>query len=399
MVTTKSVQFTGASGATLAGRWTQPSGSVRAHALFAHCFTCSKDLHASRRIAHALAERGVACFAFDFTGLGQSGGDFANESFSSNVDDLLAAADFMASEGASPSLLIGHSLGGAAVLIAAARVESVKAVATLAAPANPEHVKHLFADDEATIRSEGEATVSLAGRPFRIKRAFLDDLETHASAEAIHRLGRALLVMHAPLDNTVSVDNAKAIYEAAKHPKSFISLHGADHLLTRKDDAYYAADMIASWAMRYLPEASDEAVEGVRVLGTTERFRNSIQLGAHRLVADEPKEMGGTDLGANPYELLLASLGACTSMTLRMYADRKKWPLESVDVKLRHRKIHAKDCADCETENGMIDEIEREIALEGPLDDEQRARLMEIADRCPVHRTLHSEVRVRTKAV
>ncbi|MGE0876774.1 MAG: alpha/beta fold hydrolase [Burkholderiales bacterium] len=392
-----SIRIPGSQGHELAALLDSPPEAPRAYALFAHCFTCSKDSKAAAYIARALAAHGIATLRFDFTGLGMSEGEFAETGFSSNIDDLVAAADWLRANRAAPQLLIGHSLGGAAVLAAAARVPEARAVATIAAPFEPAHVARLVEPGRAEIEARGEAEVNIGGRPFRVRQAFLDDLQSQRPAEAIRALGKALMVFHSPRDTMVDIDNAAQIFMAARHPKSFVSLDDADHLLTSQAHAAYVADVLAAWASRYLDPlpASDAPVQGVRVAETGEgRFAQLILAGRHRLRADEPVAIGGADSGPSPYELLLAALGACTSMTMRMYAAQKKWPLERVSVDLRHEKIHATDCAECETKEGRIDRIQREIRIEGALDDAQRARLLEIADRCPVHRTLHSEVSI-----
>lgn len=407
---TRNLSFTSASGIELAARLDLPGSEPRAYAVFAHCFTCSKDSKAATFVSQALAARGIATLRFDFTGLGQSGGDFADSSFSANIADLIAAVRHLGAQFAPPQILIGHSLGGAAVLAAAGQLPEVRAVATIGAPWDPVHVKRLFAAGHEAIGAEGEAVVDIGGRPFRIKRAFIDDLERHDAGASIGALRKALLVMHAPGDRTVSVDNAAEIFMRAKHPKSFVSLDDADHLLSRKQDAAYAAEVIAAWASRYLDpampggaaaEPAAEPVPGVRATlsraAGAGRFATEITAGRHRLQADEPESLGGADTGPGPYELLLAALGACTAMTLRMYADQKKWPLERVRVDLKHDKIHAADCAECETREGRVDRIERVLQIEGALDATQRARLVEIADKCPVHRTLHSEVLIHTR--
>ena len=317
---------------------------------------------------------------------------------------MLKAVDYLRTEHAAPSIIIGHSLGGAAVLAAAGQVPEIKAVATIGAPSDPGHVQHLFAAARPEIEARGEAEVSLAGRTFRIQKQFLDDIESHRLSDAIGAMRKALLVFHSPVDQTVGVENAAAIFQAAKHPKSFISLDDADHLLSRHADAIYVATVLSGWASRYLPEDEAEAADTaagepgtviVRETGNG-RFQQEVINGPHRMLADEPPSVGGKNTGPTPYDLLLAGLGACTSMTLRMYAGRKKLPLDRVSVALRHEKIHAEDCADCETSEGRVDRIEREITVTGALDAEQRQRLLEIADKCPVHRTLENEVKVVT---
>jgi putative redox protein len=394
--------FPSASGERLAALLDRPAGEAAAYALFAHCFTCGKDVLAAKRIAERLTGRGIAVVRFDFTGLGMSEGEFANTTFSSNVADLVAAANHLRTTHRAPALLIGHSLGGAAVLAAAGEVPEARAVVTIAAPSDPSHVVHLFRDHAAAIRQKGEVEVTLAGRPFRIRREFLDDVAEQRLDRRIAGLRKALLIFHAPTDQIVGIENAGHIFTAAKHPKSFVSLDDADHLLSRRSDATYVANVIAAWAERYLDMAptaqpEDPAPGTVVVTETRQgRFQQSVAVGPHRFLADEPVKVGGLDSGPGPYDLLLAGLGACTAMTLRLYAERKALPLERVSVTLTHGKIHAADCEYCETKEGMIDRIERSIALAGALDAEQRKRLMEIADKCPVHRTLTSEIDIRT---
>jgi uncharacterized OsmC-like protein/pimeloyl-ACP methyl ester carboxylesterase len=398
--------FPNPQGQTLAALLDRPEGPIRAVALFAHCFTCGKDNKAARLIAQGLKLRGIAVLRFDFTGLGASEGEFANTTFSSNVDDLVAAADHLRANVGAPAILIGHSLGGAAVLAASHRIPDARAVVTIAAPFDPAHVAGLFGGRTAEILSQGEIEVSLAGRPFRIRRALLDDIAEQNLASRIASLQKALLVFHSPTDDTVGIDNASKIFLAAKHPKSFISLSGADHLLRMSSDAVYVAHVIAAWAERYLDlvgEAADsqlnDAGEPGFVLVRETRhggLQNEVIASAHRFLADEPVKAGGLDSGPGPYDLLLAALGACTSMTVRLYADRKQWPLKRILVRLKHGRIYAKDCAECETKEGLIDHIDRTITFEGELDAEQRQRLMEIADKCPVHRTLTSEVDIKS---
>jgi uncharacterized OsmC-like protein/alpha/beta superfamily hydrolase len=401
---TEKFDFRNAQGQTLAALLDWPDGPARAVALFAHCFTCGKDNRAARRIAEGLTLHGIAVLRFDFTGLGASEGEFAATTFTSNIDDLVAAADHLREKLAAPAILIGHSLGGAAVLAAAHRIAEARAVVTIGAPADPAHVTGLFKGQTADIDLHGEVEVTLAGRPFKIRRAFLDDIAEQMLTQRIGALHKALLIFHSPTDETVGIDNASHIFLAAKHPKSFISLAGADHLVSRNSDAAYVASVIAAWANRYLDMAADDqpaddTPDGTVVVRETRRgkFQQEIIVGPHRLMADEPVDAGGLNSGPGPYDLLVAALGACTSMTVRLYADQKGLPLERTQVRLRHEKIYAKDCAECETKDGKIDRIERVITFEGDLSAEQRAKLLEIADKCPVHRTLHSEVNIQTR--
>jgi uncharacterized OsmC-like protein/alpha/beta superfamily hydrolase len=399
--------FTGSEGQQLAAALDLPEQEPLAYALFAHCFTCGKDVPAAKRIATTLAAKGIAVLRFDFTGLGSSEGDFANSTFSSNIADLVKAADHLRATRKAPAILIGHSLGGAAILAAASQIPDARAVVTIAAPSDPAHVTGLFRDRVEDIRKYGKVEVSLAGRPFHIKREFLDDIAEHGLMAHVSKLHKALLVMHSPTDDTVGIDNATHIFLAAKHPKSFVSLAGSDHLLTKKGDAAYVADVIAAWATHYLdPVGSEpatergEAPDHVVVRETrNSKFQQTVTVGPHHLLADEPVAAGGEDSGPGPYDLVLAGLGACTSMTMRMYAERKSLPLERVTVTLKHGKIHAEDCAECETKAGMLDQFDRDIRMEGALDAEQRKKLMEIADKCPVHRTLTSEIRIVTREI
>ncbi len=399
---TERITFAGHDGSQLAARLDLPDGPVLATALFAHCFTCSKDIPAARRISARLAAMGIAVLRFDFTGLGHSGGEFANTTFTSNVEDLISAAQYLAGRNMAPALLIGHSLGGAAVLRARSGIPSVKAVVTLGAPADPGHVSHHFEDALPQIQRDGSADVTLGGRPFRIGKAFVDDISEAALAPAIADLKAALLILHAPLDETVSIDNASTIFLAAKHPKSFVTLDDADHLITRATDAEYAAEVIAAWVSRYVelhppapPPGAPEGVVRVTEIDPS-GFAQDVQSGpSHHVVADEPASYGGTDRGMSPYGFVSAGLGACTSMTIRMYARRKKWPLTGVSVDVCHDKVHAQDAG--LANEGKVDQFRRKIRLDGPLDQDQRARLLEIADKCPVHRTLEGSAHITTE--
>jgi len=401
---TERITFTGHNGDELAARLDRPDGPHLGTALFAHCFTCSKDIPAARRISGRLAAMGIAVLRFDFTGLGHSGGEFANTTFSSNIADLVAAAAYLRGRDMAPGLLIGHSLGGAAVLRAAAELPSVKAVVTIGAPYDPNHVTHNFADALPKIEAEGEAEVDLGGRRFLIRRDFIRDVAAENLGPAIRKLKRALLVLHAPSDAIVGIENAAQIFAAARHPKSFVTLDDADHLVSRAEDAEYAAEVIAAWAARYLdiraPAPPKGAPEGVvRVAeADPDGYLQDINAGPlHHVLADEPLDYGGTDRGMTPYGFLAAGLGACTSMTVRMYARRKKWRLTGIYVDVTHDKVHAKD-ASSETA-AKADHFTRKIHLSGDLSYEQRRRLLEIANKCPVHRTLQESSVIKTELI
>jgi putative redox protein len=404
------VSFPGSQGGSLAARLDLPAGPPRAFALFAHCFTCGKDLRSAGRLASALTDSGYAVMRFDFTGLGSSDGEFANTNFSSNTEDLLAAIGWLRAERAAPQLLVGHSLGGAAMLSIAGEVPEVQAVVTLGAPADTDHVTGLFEESTAEIAERGEACVRLADRPFTITRQFLDDLAQHRVTERVATMKKALLVMHSPIDNTVGIENAARVFEAARHPKSFMSLDGADHLLSDLRDAEFAAGAIAAFASRYVRDESGAlaapAPSAPVVVAETSQgpFLNHVVVGPHRFLADEPESIGGFDAGPAPYDFLGAALGACTSMTLRMYASRKQLALDRVTVAVSHGKVHADDCVECADNGnlvgrtGMIDRFERVITIEGDeLTDDDRRKLLTIADKCPVHRTLESSSAIATR--
>ena len=397
----ETIQFENHAGDTLTGHLHWPLLRPGGFVLFAHCFTCTANIKAALTISRALAQEGFAVLRFDFTGLGDSEGEFAETNFSTNVGDLLAAAEYLAANHRPPDLLVGHSLGGTAVLAAAPEIPSSKAVATIGAPAMASHVTHLFSDSRDELEAAGEAVVDIGGRPFRIKKQFLDDLERHRLPESLKSLRKALLVMHSPLDTIVSVDNAGEIFGHALHPKSFVSLDKADHLLSREADARYAAQVLAGWAGRYIPAARDDPAPAGDPGAVTARtgahgFLTELDAAGHALVADEPVSVGGDDEGPSPYDLLASGLASCTSMTLQMYARRKGMALREATVEVKHSRIHARDCEDCETKTGRIDRFSRLIRLDGDLDTDERQRLLEIADRCPVHQTLTGEVKIST---
>lgn len=367
--------------------------------LFAHCFTCNKNFFAVKNISAALAAKGFGVLRFDFTGLGESEGDFENTNFSGNVEDLLSAAEYLKQEHQSPTLLIGHSLGGAAVLFAAQELPEVTAVATIGAPSSVNHVRHLIKEDLEEIRSKGIATVNIGGRPFTIKKQFLDDLEKRELKKSLPELKKSLLILHSPQDSTVKIKNAEELYVAARHPKSFISLDGADHLLSQKEDSLYTGELIGSWAGRYVSIPKEPKLttkhEVVANLGA-EGLTTHIKAGNHIFLADEPEKLGGNNFGPTPYELVSAGLAACTSMTVQMYARRKKWKVEKVETHINYSKDHAVDCVNCEAETAKIDTFNREVVISGDLDDKQYNRLMQIAEKCPVHKTLHSEIQIKS---
>lgn len=399
------VEFTSGSH-TLSGLLETPEANVRFYALFAHCFTCSKDVAAASRISRALTAKGIAVLRFDFTGLGNSDGDFANTNFSSNIQDLVAAADFLRKEYHAPKLLIGHSLGGAAVLGVAQKVPESVAVVTIGSPSDAAHVAHNFAAHIDDINDKGEAEVTLAGRNFTIQKQFLDDINSYGN-QHISKLKKALLVMHSPVDSIVNISEAEKIYQAALHPKSFVSLDNADHLLSQKNDSEYAADVIAAWASRYINNDTNTQTNSdkktlpkghVLVEEKDHKFTQHVSTSSHYWLADEPVSVGGKNTGPDPYEHLLAGLGTCTSMTLRMYAQRKKLPIQHIKVELTHTRNYQDDCNNCEQQNG-IEAIVRNISFVGDLDEQQKVLFLEIADKCPVHKTLHNDVAVISKLV
>ena len=400
------VTFTNQLGYQLSAKIDYPlSKGPHPFAIFVHVFTGNKNLKSARHISRALTLNGVAVLRFDFTGLGESEGDFADTNFTSNIEDIIAANDYLATHHTAPCIIIGHSLGGAASLFAGAKLDNIKAIVTIGAPSYPDHVSHLIKDDLSKIESEGCATISIDGREFVIKKQFLDDLKNQDHVAIIKNLDKALLVMHSPQDSIVEISNAANIYHLAHHPKSFVTLDGADHMLTSKDDAFYAGQVIASWVQRYVPFQTKEklrtAQQVVVKLSSEDGFTTNIQAGPHGLVADEPEEVGGNDFGPDPYELLNSALGACTAMTLHMYARRKGWQLEDVIVHLSHSKTsqYFEDAQDSGSSKSKIDKFEKTIELIGDLDNTQRQRLLQIADRCPIHRTLDSPQTFVTKLI
>ena len=398
------INFQNKQGQTLSGRLELPADRhPHNYVLFAHCFTCNKNLLAIRNISRALTAAGFGVLRFDFTGLGESEGEFEDTNFSGNVEDLIAASDYLAENFDAPSLLVGHSLGGAAVIFAAARINSVKAVATIGAPSNPEHVQNLLKSDLSEIKEKGIAEVNVGGRNFTIKKQFLEDLQSKSLPDIAKKMRKALLILHSPQDTTVSIKNAEEIYIAAHHPKSFVSLDGADHLLSKKEDSIYAGNVIAGWASRYMPITNVKKIASkhdvTASLDQEQIFTTEMKVGDHYLTADEPESYGGNNFGPSPYELVSAGLAACTAMTIQMYARRKKWDVQNVEVHISYDKQHAIDCENCEADTAKIDTFTREIKFTGDLDEKQINRILQIADKCPVHKTLHSETQIITKLI
>ena len=401
-------EFKNSDGITLAGALEEPTVPRRGVAVFAHCFSCHKNVRAASHVSRGLRDQGFAVLRFDFTGLGQSEGDFANTNFSTNLEDLRSAINALKSQGMNVDLLVGHSLGGAAVLAVAGEFDDIKLVATIGAPSDPAHVLRLFDEETVSkIESDGQAEVSLGGRPFFVRKEFIDDVNKAALLQTLATSRKPLLICHSPIDTVVSIDHARRIYEAAKHPKSFVSLDGADHLLRNAEDAKFVSSLVSTWATRYLspdevlnadPTPAPQSPQtGVLVSERNGGLTQDIYAGDHHLVADEPKAVGGADLGGTPYDLLLAALGTCTSMTLRMYAKRKGLKVDAINVQLQHNRIHAEDCEACEDQNKPVDQIERLITIRGDLTEAQRNRMLEIADMCPVHRTLMNQKEITSR--
>ncbi|MCM4166425.1 hypothetical protein KCTC52924_03358 [Arenibacter antarcticus] len=398
------ITFSNAKGDTLVGRLALPANRhPHNFVLFAHCFTCNKNFSAVRNISRALTSNGFGVLRFNFSGLGESEGEFADSNFSGNVEDLVEAAKYLKDNYAAPSLIIGHSLGGAAAILASKEIDSVKAIATIGAPSDPKHVTHIFKNKLEAIKEDGLAEVNIGGRSFTIKNQFLLDLQSKSLKETLKNNRKALLILHSPQDGVVGVNNAEEIYLEAHHPKSFVTLDGADHLLSRSEDGIYAGNLIASWVKRYLDiskiETLDTKHQVVASLDKDDGFTTEMKMGNHYITADEPVSFGGNDFGPSPYEFVSAGLSACTAMTIQMYAKRKKWPLENVEVHITYQKVHASDCENCESPQSKIDTFEREIKLTGNLDEEQISKILEIADKCPVHRTLHNKIIINTKIV
>ncbi len=395
------IQFPNSENELLAARLELPvDKKASQYAIFAHCFTCNKNLTAVRAISRALTQKGIGVLRFDFTGLGESEGEFSDTNFSSNVSDLISAHNFLKDNYNAPTLVIGHSLGGAAALITASTLDSIQAVVTIGSPSDPKHVVHLFDESIEQINAQGRAQVNIGGRPFEIKQQFLSDLKEKNMPKIVKSIRKPLLILHSPQDNTVEVKNAAEIYGWAHHPKSFVSLDGADHLLSDKQDALYVGDVIGSWSDRYLPQPKTKTLKStaqVLARSTEEKFTTEILAEGFSFVADEPKELGGNEFGPSPYSFVASGLAACTAMTIKMYAQRKGWNIEKLDVEVNHGKDYAKDCEDCESPKTKIDQFERIISIEGDFSEKELNRMLEIANKCPVHKTLEATSEIKTR--
>lgn len=374
-------------------------------AIFAHCFSCNSNFNAVKNISRALSNHGFGVLRFDFTGLGKSEGEFAESHFSANVDDLLAVNEYLTNNYKAPELLVGHSLGGAAVIVAGAKLENIKAVATVGAPATVTHVTHLFSHAIEDVAKKGEVKVHIGGRPFKINKEFVNDFSKTDLPEITKKLRKPLLVMHAPFDSVVGIENAHEIYHNAMHPKSFISLDNADHLLSNKADSLYVGNLIGTWADKYFPLEENKmiATKGEQLVGhlnlVEDNFTTSIQTKNHSFIADEPAHIGGDDFGPSPYDFLSAALASCTVMTLKMYAERKKWDLQEVFVYITYSKKHSEDLGIDLEKPTRLDHLQKKLKFIGNLDDTQKNRLKEIASKCPVHKTLLTTTIIDTQLI
>lgn len=376
------------------------------YAIFAHCFTCSSSLEAVRNISRALTNFGFGVVRFDFTGLGRSDGEFSESHFSSNVSDLLDVHLYIKEMYMAPSLLVGHSLGGAACIVAASKLNDIKAIASIGAPSDIEYVKsHLFSHQLEQVKNLGEIEINIGGRPFKIDKEFVEDFGKTDLLEVTKNLKKPLLIMHSPQDRIVKADHAHNLFVAAYHPKSFVSLDGADHLLTEKKDSVYTGNVIGAWVERYFPEQENEmlSTEGEQLVAhldlTKDNFTTQLQTNKHTFIADEPGSVGGDDFGPSPYEYLNASIATCTAMTLKLYAQRKKWDLKEVFVYISHARKHSDELMIDVEKPGYLDQISKRLKFVGDLDDKQKQRLKEIASKCPVHKTVASEVIFDTKII
>lgn len=400
MTTRRNISFKNSAGHQLAAVIEQPVIPVKCYALFAHCFSCGKDILIASRIARSLVARGVAVLRFDFTGIGDSEGEFESSNFTSNIDDIISATNHLREHYSAPQILIGHSLGGTAMLNAAEQVSEAKAVVSIAAPFTADHILSHFQDKVEELEQKEKVDIELAGKILTINREFVSDLKAHSNEDRISQLRKALLILHSPFDEIVPIEEATKIFVNAKHPKSFVSLDKADHLITDKEDAEYVANTIVAWASRYIEEDSSTSQvidKGEVLIGEgNKKFLREVASDDHTWFSDEPLAVGGDNLGPDPYEQLLSSLGTCTSMTLRMYANHKGWPVEDIQVKLKHSRQHDQDCEQPDEKSCKIELIQKFITIKGDLDEQQINRLVEVADRCPVHKTLLGKIKLES---
>ena len=400
MATSLRFSFENASGLQLAAIVDLPILPIKYFALYAHCFSCGKDILVAARIARSLAAKGIAVMRFDFTGIGSSEGSFEESNFTNNCLDIVAATEYMRQHYQAPRLLIGHSLGGTAMLNAAEHIPEAAAIVSIAAPASPDHVLSHFESEVDKLEKQEKVDIELANKTLTISRDFVADLKQHSLLEKISQLRKALLIFHSPIDNIVSINEASKIFVAAKHPKSFISLDKADHLITEKKDIEYIAEAINAWALRYIDADIAEVPKidsGEVLVGEgNNNFLREVASDDHAWFSDEPIAVGGDNLGPDPYEQLLSSLGTCTSMTLRMYVNHKGWQVDDIQVELKHSRQHIQDCEQPDKKLCKIELIEKLITITGQLDEKQLKRLTEVADRCPVHKTLLGEIKIQS---
>lgn len=372
-------------------------------AVFANCFTSNKNFKAIRYITQSLTAEGFGVLSFDFTGLGESEGNFAGTAFSSSVDDLICAANYLKENYVAPTLIVGHSLGGAAVILAASQVDEIKAVVTSGTPSARQHVRNLLKSGIEEIEENGVAEVDIGGRPFTVKKEFIDDLVNQKLPGVVKQIRKSYLGLHSAQDTIVGIENESELYLAVRHPRSFISPDGADHLLSKEKDACCAGDLIVTWAKRYveIPEIEELSTQSrvVAYLDTSEKFTTHIKADQRSLIADEPENFGANVFGPSPYQLVASGLATCTLMTLHLYAELKKWDLQEVFRHIRHETTHLEDWKDCENPKAQIDKFTRDLELIGDLDVEQKQKLLEVSGKCPVHQPPENVAHIETRMI